>query len=193
MEVFKEHRQQKILDLLREKRALTTADLRQLLGVSAMTVHRDLSDLAEAGLVERVHGGVLLAGARGSGSVCAHCGKETNPRTAFIIHLKNGQALQACCAHCGLSLIDLHPEVVSGLTADFLHGTMTNVKTATYLLHADLSVCCTPSALSFASREEAARLQAGFGGKVLELSEALHELRQEMQLSPHHGGQHGSG
>jgi len=186
MDLLKENRQHQIMALLREKKALTSADLRQILGVSSMTVHRDLSELAAAGLVERVHGGVLLAGARDSKVPCAHCGKELNPRTSFVIHLANGETLQACCAHCGLRLLDSHSDAVSGLAADFLHGTMSNVKTAAYLVHANLSVCCTPSAIVFASREDAVRMQAGFGGKVLDLGDALAELRHEMDLHPHH-------
>ncbi len=186
MDLLRVTRLQKIMDLLRERRAVTTADLRQLLGVSSMTIHRDLSELAEAGLVERVHGGVLLAGAARSSPTCAHCGKDVNPRTAFVIHLKDGQALQACCPHCGLRLLDSHPDAVSAMAADFLHGTMTNIKSAAYLLHAGLVVCCAPSAFVFADRDEAVRMQAGFGGEVFDLTAALSEIRREMSLHPHH-------
>jgi DNA-binding transcriptional ArsR family regulator len=185
MDLFKENRLQRIMDLLREKHALTTADLRQILGVSSMTIHRDLNELAEAGLVERVHGGVLLAGARGSPTICVHCGKETNPRTSFVIHLNDGEVLHACCAHCGLRLLDSHQDAVSGLAADFLYGTMSNVKAAAYLVHSDLSVCCTPSAIVFGHREDALRMQAGFGGLVLDLDEAVTALREEMDLQQH--------
>lgn len=185
MDLFKETRLQKIMDILRERGALTTADLRQILGVSSMTVHRDLDELAKAGLVERVHGGVLLAGEKRSNGVCAYCGKEVNPRTAFVLHLKDGQIIQACCPHCGLRLIDLHPDAVSGMAADFLHGTTSNLKTAAFLLQADLVVCCAPSVFVFASREEAERMQTGFGGKVLDLPQALADLREEMHLERH--------
>ncbi len=186
MDQLKENRLQKIMDLLREKGALTTTDLRERLGVSPMTIHRDLGTLADSGLVERVHGGVLLAGANGRQPRCAHCGKDVNPRTAFVIHLSNGGVDLACCAHCGLLLLDLHPDADSGLAADFLQGTMTNVKEAIYLVNPDLSVCCTPSVLVFARREDALRMQAGFGGQVLDLEQALAALRQEMQLHTHH-------
>lgn len=184
MDLLKENRLQRIMALLREKKALTTADLRQMLGVSSMTIHRDLSELSEAGLVERVHGGVLLVGAHAPVTVCAHCGNDLNPRTAFVIHLAGGEILQACCAHCGLRLLDSHPDAVSGLTADFLYGTMSNVKSAAYLVHSDLSVCCMPSAIAFTRREDAVRMQAGFGGKVLDLEQSLEALRHEMSLHP---------
>ncbi len=188
MDLLKETRLQKIMDLLRERRALTTADLRQILGVSSMTVHRDLNELTRAGLVERVHGGVLLAGAERSNTACAYCGKDIHPRTAFVIHFKDGRIIQACCPHCGLRLLDLHPDAVSGMAADFLHGTMSNVKTAVFLLHPNLVTCCAPSAFVFADRNEAERMQTGFGGKVLGLSQALSELRQEMHLHSHSAG-----
>ncbi len=186
MDQLKEDRLQKIMNLLREKGASTTSDLREKLGVSPMTIHRDLSTLAESGLVERVHGGVLLAGANDRQLRCAHCGKDLDPRTAFVIHLSSGEVEQACCAHCGLRLLDSHPDANSGLAADFLQGTMVNVKEAAFLVHPDLSVCCTPSVFVFAQREDAVRMQAGFGGLVLDLDEALAALRQEMQLHSHH-------
>lgn len=184
MDLLKENRLQRITALLREKKALSTAELRQILGVSSMTIHRDLNELARTGQVERVHGGVLLTGAREPGPVCAYCGKNLNPRTAFVVHLTGGDNLQACCAHCGLRLLDSHADAISGLAADFLYGTMTNVKSAAYLVHSDLSVCCTPSAIAFARREDALRMQAGFGGKVLDMEQALDALRHEMNLHP---------
>ena len=53
-------RSQRILTLLEAQGSLTNAVLAQTLGVSAMTVRRDLLDLEHQGLVRRVHGGVEL-------------------------------------------------------------------------------------------------------------------------------------
>jgi DeoR/GlpR family transcriptional regulator of sugar metabolism len=52
-------RQQRILDeLARERQVIATA-LSKLLGVSEDTIRRDLRELADAGLLRRVHGGAL--------------------------------------------------------------------------------------------------------------------------------------
>lgn len=53
-------RQQEIVDLLRDRRSLTIADLAAMLGVSDETIRRDLKALSEAGVVDKFHGGVRL-------------------------------------------------------------------------------------------------------------------------------------
>lgn len=53
-------RRERILDELRITGAITTADLARKLGVTEMTVRRDITDLANRGLVTRVHGGATL-------------------------------------------------------------------------------------------------------------------------------------
>ncbi|MBR7742465.1 DeoR/GlpR transcriptional regulator [Phycicoccus sp. BSK3Z-2] len=53
-----------LLDLVSERGTVTVADVERALGVSGATVRRDLTTLAEQGLVTRTHGG---ATARGSG------------------------------------------------------------------------------------------------------------------------------
>jgi DeoR/GlpR family transcriptional regulator of sugar metabolism len=56
-------RQTRILELVREDGAVRVADLVRELGVSDMTVRRDLETLDERGLLEKVHGGATaLAG-----------------------------------------------------------------------------------------------------------------------------------
>jgi DeoR/GlpR family transcriptional regulator of sugar metabolism len=52
-----QQRQAKILDRVREDGAVRIADLVRQLGVSDMTVRRDLEALHERGLLEKVHGG----------------------------------------------------------------------------------------------------------------------------------------
>lgn len=55
-----------IAALVTESGAVRVADLVQQLGVSDMTVRRDIEQLAREGLVERVHGGALAIGGRSS-------------------------------------------------------------------------------------------------------------------------------
>ncbi|TKR23315.1 DeoR family transcriptional regulator [Cellulomonas hominis] len=56
-------RRAQVLDLLQRTGSARVSDLTEALGVTAVTVRRDIAHLAEAGLVRRVHGGVTLLGA----------------------------------------------------------------------------------------------------------------------------------
>jgi len=56
------HRQSLILQAIRSDGSARVSDLTQRLGVSDMTIRRDLEVLARDGLVEKVHGGAVLPG-----------------------------------------------------------------------------------------------------------------------------------
>jgi DeoR family fructose operon transcriptional repressor len=55
-------RHQAIVDAVQRERVVRVSDLAQQLGVSLMTVRRDIDLLEEAGRVERIHGGAKLPG-----------------------------------------------------------------------------------------------------------------------------------
>lgn len=55
-----EERHQTILRTLRERGGLRVTDIAKEMGVSTVTVRRDVESLAEQGLVRRVHGGAVL-------------------------------------------------------------------------------------------------------------------------------------
>ena len=55
-----------ILGLVEESGAVRVSELVEQLGVSDMTVRRDIEQLAGEGLVQRVHGGALAVGSRSS-------------------------------------------------------------------------------------------------------------------------------
>ena len=57
---MKSERQQVILDLLQQRQTVTVKMIADTLRVSDMTVRRDLAEMAEDGLVVRVHGGAQL-------------------------------------------------------------------------------------------------------------------------------------
>src|ERR1700679_701127 len=61
-EMLTEERKNKILERLATKGKVLSSDLTLHLGVSEDTIRRDLKDLAEAGLLKRVHGGALPVG-----------------------------------------------------------------------------------------------------------------------------------
>ena len=59
MPALPDERRRHLLSLLGSEGKLVIAELSRRLGVSGDTLRRDLHDLAEAGLVQRVHGGAL--------------------------------------------------------------------------------------------------------------------------------------
>jgi DeoR/GlpR family transcriptional regulator of sugar metabolism len=58
---LKEERQQRILQIARDSRQVTVADLSDRFDVSEVTIRRDLRDLAEQGVLRRAHGGAVVA------------------------------------------------------------------------------------------------------------------------------------
>ncbi|HYE50880.1 MAG TPA: DeoR/GlpR family DNA-binding transcription regulator [Azospirillaceae bacterium] len=59
LEALPEERRRRILDALKSQGRLVAREVARALGVSEDTVRRDLRDLADAGLLQRVHGGAL--------------------------------------------------------------------------------------------------------------------------------------
>ncbi|TES88241.1 MAG: DeoR/GlpR transcriptional regulator [Desulfobacteraceae bacterium] len=60
-------RQQRVLEILREEFTIRSSNLSELLGVSEMTIRRDLDVLEQKGLVERTHGGAVFRQERVAG------------------------------------------------------------------------------------------------------------------------------
>lgn len=163
-------RQEQIMQWLRENNTLTIENLVENLGVSLMTVHRDLDTLAQSGLVEKVHGGVMLAPAQRQESAqhCALCAMSVSPRTSFTIYTEAGEQFQACCPHCGFLLLQEHPNYSRVLVHDFLYERVINAAQASYVAESSVVLCCVPGVLTFASADDAHRFQRGFGGKVMD-------------------------
>jgi DeoR/GlpR family transcriptional regulator of sugar metabolism len=68
-----EQRKQRILSLLRQDGQVLAKELSQSMGVSEDTIRRDLRELAQAGSLQRVHGGALPA----SPAVADFAGRES--------------------------------------------------------------------------------------------------------------------
>src|SRR5689334_9343574 len=126
--MLSQQRQAIILDLVHRDGGVRLRDLMHRLGVSDMTVRRDLADLAERGLVEKVHGGATrpagtTAAAPRADAVAAiarHALAFVEPGAA--IALSNGP-LTTALAHC---LADRPPTTVvtnSLRVAAVLHAT----------------------------------------------------------------------
>jgi biotin operon repressor len=169
-------REKKIIELLQKQGSTSIQELAEACGVSSMTIHRDLDKLAEAGIVQKKHGGAALATQSPAG--CAMCGKPTSERTVFIVQLESGEQKRACCAHCGLMIQNHTKGVQQSLTADYLRGHILSAGQAVYLLGSEMAVCCIPSVLTFGSRLDAERFQKGFGGKIANMQEAIEYLHK---------------
>jgi DeoR family transcriptional regulator, copper-sensing transcriptional repressor len=182
-------RQRKILELLSARRMLTIQELVQDLGVSSMTVHRDLIKLADAGHLSKTRGGALLSRATHTSpsapSQCAMCNQNVPTRTAVIIQSPESGHLSACCPHCGLTLLDQNPKATSAMVADFIYGRMVGAGEAAYLVGCSVTLCCEPSILAFTCPDLASSFQKGFGGEIMDLPQALGYLRSKMAIASH--------
>lgn len=173
-------REQKILDILQKQGSASIQQLVEELGVSNMTIHRDLNRMIEAGYIQKKHGGAMLA--KNSPSMqefsCAMCNKLSSGRTVFIVQFENGDKKRACCAHCGLMIQSVSKKVKQSFTADYLYGHIVNANQAVYLVGSELNICCLPSILSFGSKQDAEKFQKGFGGAILDMNQSIKRLNE---------------
>lgn len=113
-------RHQEILEIARKEGKVTVEDLAERFEVTVQTIRRDLGELAEAGRLERVHGGAILR------STTANIGYEERRQL-------NGDAKAAIAARCAAAI----PENVSL----FLNiGTSTEAVARALLNHRELLV-----------------------------------------------------
>jgi DeoR family transcriptional regulator, copper-sensing transcriptional repressor len=177
------HRQQFILDALASQGSVRIDDLAIALSVSAMTVHRDLDQLASAGHLRKVRGGAVPAEAIETDDLCLACYGPLSPRTQMVLHWVDGSQRRACCPHCGLMAVSRDMEsIASILVTDFLFGRIVNGRTAAFLAEPNIAICCTPTVLAFEDAHNAQRFQAGFGGEIFDLDGALTFVRTTMHF-----------
>lgn len=182
-----------ILAFIRRNNGGSLSQLVEELGVSKMTVHRDLALLEKRGLVRRVFGAALPVGPAEEGQgdnlpaqpggrpSCLMCLRPTSDHLRYSITLSSGVQQFACCPHCGLAAQQMARQpVASAMVADFLSGAPHPAQRSWYLLDSAATPCCQPSVLAFADRDTAARFQNGFGGELLPYAEALAHLKRLM-------------
>ncbi|HEX6499742.1 MAG TPA: DeoR/GlpR family DNA-binding transcription regulator [Micromonosporaceae bacterium] len=80
-----QQRQAAVLDLVRVRGGVRVAELVRHFGVSDMTIRRDLEVLADRGLVDKVHGGAVVVGARSADEpgFAAKSGRQTAEKEAI--------------------------------------------------------------------------------------------------------------
>ena len=165
-------RQRRILDMLAGSPEVAVRELVETLGVSAMTVHRDLDALAAAGLTVKSRGRAALVAAAlpesPAAQACALCAAPLRSRTAFVIHNGAAAPVQTCCAHCGFAWIERNKWDGLAFSADFIHGRMVDVQRAGYLVGSRVTLCCEPGILCFLGLDEAHAFRLGFGGLVFD-------------------------
>lgn len=166
-----EERQHAIRQLVQDEGRVVTQKLVTRFGVSRMTIHRDLDALAAAGLVRKVRGGAVPATdaiqpAAPRTATCAMCNLPVSDRSVMMIHSRSRGKLCACCPHCGLMMLGNLDDVEAALARDFLFGRMVNAFDASYVIDADVRLCCVPSTICFATAADAERFERGFGGRV---------------------------
>ena len=177
-------REKKILEILQKQGSASIQELVGVFGVSGMTIHRELNKMAEAGIIQKKHGGVVLANPlpAENSNHCAMCNKPISERTVFILRLESGEQKRTCCAHCGLMIQGQSKDILQSLTADYLHGHIINANQAIYILGCDLTICCVPSVFSFGSRQDAKKFQKGFGGTLANMDETIYYLQEAMHV-----------
>lgn len=112
---MKSERQQFILELLEQRHAATVKEIADALGVSDMTVRRDLTELASDGSLVRVHGGAQLpSSAHGSSLARVHSHEEkraaarlaaSHVEAGDTIFLGGGTTLELMCDYLSPSNI----------------------------------------------------------------------------------------
>lgn len=180
-----DERRQKILAEVQHHGSVRIAALARLLGVSEMTVHRDLDWLAARALVRRVFGGATaVAPPEPAQAACAVCGAAAGRSLDFTVQITDGATQTTCCPHCGLMLLRrLGPRAESAVTFDFITRRTVSARSATYVVASEAAPCCEPSVLAFGAPDDAARFQAGFGGHVVDLEGAAGWLLRAMGSS----------
>ncbi|WP_322787842.1 DeoR family transcriptional regulator [Bhargavaea beijingensis] len=176
-------RQQQILTWIEEEGALKVSEASRRLGVSEMTVYRDIQPLTEQGKILKTSNGlarVSLPTVRADH--CVYCGKGTSSRFAVQIIRADHGVEQACCAHCGLLRYgDAKEDVAQVICRDYLADTTIGARSASFLIGADVRLnCCDPQVLVFGSRKDAERFRAGFGGELYGFDEAIQAVKEEM-------------
>ncbi|WP_206207674.1 DeoR family transcriptional regulator [Virgibacillus indicus] len=192
-------RQNRIRELILERHYLKISELSKEIGVSEMTIHRDLKALLNEGIVIKTFGGVMLANNNTSKNAvsdeCIICSRKVNERLTYQLFLPNNIREIACCAHCGLLRTrQLGDKVVQAICSDFLRHTTISAALAWYVMDTSIQLgCCHPQVLTFEWKEHADKFVKGFGGNVYGFNEAMEVIFHKMNGNAHCCSKHNNG
>lgn len=180
-------RLERIQKIVQERKNVKISELSKELGVSEMTIHRDIKQLVDEGFVIKTFGGVSLAQTTVpvADDMCIYCSRPIHEKLAYKLILSNNQTETACCAHCGLLRHrQLGEEVSQAITYDFFKQTTISAQMASFVMDTSVHIgCCQPQVLTFESKEHATNFVKGFGGAVYQLNEAIEAVYEKMNGS----------
>ncbi|ARW37532.1 DeoR family transcriptional regulator [Bacillus amyloliquefaciens] len=178
------HRQQTLLEWLKEEGPLKISDISERFGVSEMTVYRDVNQLADANRIIRTPGGITLPPAsEQSANQCGYCLRPIQHSYSVQLITVSQAVEQMCCIHCAiLRYEDKKEEVSHVICKDFLLQTTLTAASAYFLVHADIDLhCCRPQAIPFSTLDYAERFQKGFGGVICTFDKAADIILHDRQ------------
>lgn len=189
-------RQNRIKELLLERENMKISDLSKEIGVSEMTIHRDIKLLVDEGIAIKTFGGVMLANKKTSrknvSDECVFCSRKIIERLAYRLFLPNNKIEMACCAHCGLLRTrQLGDQVIQAICPDFLRQTTISAPLAWYVMDTSVHMgCCHPQVLTFEWKEHADKFVKGFEGNVYSFSDAMEVIFEKMNGNGQYCGKH---
>lgn len=170
-------RQNRIRELITKQHNMKISELSKILGVSEMTVHRDVKTLIDEGYVTKTFGGITLRNEESDSALhhCVICHKRIEEKLAYRLILPESKIETACCAHCGLIRhAQLQDQVVQAICYDFLNQTTISAPLASYVMNTSIDMgCCQPQVLTFNLKEHAVNFVKGFGGNVYSFKDAM--------------------
>ncbi len=181
-------RKEKIIEILRERKEISVKELSKIFNVSEMTIYRDVRELEKEGEIRRKHGAVLLNEKEISESLvvetCPICDKPITRAYPYRITVEYHKVIESCCEHCGFLLHSKYEDKkVSAITYDFITENPISALNAWYVVGSSAVPCCSPSAIPFASKEDAEKFQKGFGGEVMNFIDAYNAIVNNMNIS----------
>lgn len=188
-------RKNKIKELIQERRAMKISDLSREIGVSEMTIHRDLKPLIAEGFAVKTFGGIIASQnqvkVENSSIICDYCHRPLNDRLAYRIFLEDSTMIAACCAHCGLlKHRQVKEQVTHAICRDLILQTTINASSAWFVMDTSIHIgCCEPQILTFEHKEHATKFVKGFGGEVYSFNEAMEVIYKKM-CGNHHSCEH---